>query len=388
MVEKAQSTARSRRNKRKAAKTTMRVARMHKVGEPLSIDLLPKPHPRPTDILVEVKACGIVPNLGNVLNNIGKWFPHLKLPKLPAIFGLDAAGVVAETGSQVHSIKVGDRVYINPARYCGGCRACRSGDTTACRYYAFNGYFGFSPESQKMFEDYPYGGLGEYMTAPQYSVVTLPNNVSFETAARWGYLGTAYSALKRSGANMSTSVLVNGISGTLGIGGALFALAMGCPTIMGTGRNVQLLKKVKAISPKRIHVRSMDAKGSLADWVKSLTGGEGANIVIDALGPGAPQSSMLAAYAGLRRGGTFVDIGAVRGEVPIDLHRLMDHNQRIIGSAWFTTTEGQEMADMAATGAVDLGVFQHEVFKLEEVNKALAIFKNRNGGFSNYVICP
>ena len=64
-----------------------------------------------------------------------------------------------------------------------------------------------------MFEDYPYGGLGEYMTAPQYSLVTLPDNVSFETAARWGYLGTAYSTLKRSGASMGTSVLVNGISG-------------------------------------------------------------------------------------------------------------------------------------------------------------------------------
>ncbi len=383
MVKNPKSTSRLKRDQ-----ATMRVARMHKVGEPLSIDRVPRPEPRPTDILVQVKACGIVPNLGNVLNNIGKWFPHLSLPKLPAIFGLDAAGIVAATGSQVHGIEVGDRVYINPARYCGGCHACRTGDTTACRYYAFNGYFGFSPDSQKMFEDYPYGGLGEYMTAPQYSVVTLPDAVSFETAARWGYLGTGYSALKRSGANMSTSVLINGISGTLGIGVALFALAMGCPTIMGTGRDTRLLKKVKAIAPDRIHVRSLEARGSLADWAKSLTGGEGPHIVIDALGPGAPQSSMLAAFAAVRRGGRLVDIGAVGGAVPIDLHKLMDNNQRIIGSAWFTTAEGQEMADMAATGAVDLDVFEHEVFKLKDVNKALAIFKNRNGGFSNYVICP
>jgi D-arabinose 1-dehydrogenase-like Zn-dependent alcohol dehydrogenase len=301
---------------------------------------------------------------------------------------LDPAGVVAETGSQVHGIRVGDRVYVNPARYCGGCHACRMGDTTACRYYAFNGYFGFSPEAQAMFEDYPYGGLGEYMTAPQYSLVTLPGNVSFETAARLGYLGTAYSALKRSGANMSTSVLVNGISGTLGIGVALFALALGCPVIMGTGRNVELLKKVQAISPSRIHVRSLEVEGPLDEWVRSRTNGEGAHIVIDALGPGAPQSSMLAAYAAMRRGGCFVDIGAVGGAVPLDLHKLMDNNQRIIGSAWFTTAEAQEMADLAATGGVDLNVFEHEVFKLEDVNRALSIFKNRNGGFSNYVICP
>src|SRR4051812_31715403 len=184
----------------------MRAARMHQIGSPLSIDLIPKPSPRPTDVLVEVKACGIVPNLGNVLNFFGEWFPHLYLPKLPAIFGLDAAGVVAETGERVHGLEVGQRVYVNPARYCGGCRYCRMGETTSCKAYTFNGYFGFSPHSQVMFDDYPYGGLAEFMTAPQYSLVVLPDNVSFETAARWGYLGTGYRALRRAGAEMGSSV--------------------------------------------------------------------------------------------------------------------------------------------------------------------------------------
>ena len=46
------------------------------------------------------------------------------------------------------------------------------------------------------------------------------------------------------------------------------------------------------------------------------------------------------------------------------------------------------IGDLAATGGVRLEVFEHEKFKLDEVNEALAIFKNRNGGFSNYVICP
>ena len=94
---------------------TMRTARMHVRGEPLTIDQLEVPTPRPTDVLVEVKACGIVPNLGNVLNKFVDWFPHLSLPPLPAIFGLDPAGVVVEKGSQVHGIEIGQRVYVNPA---------------------------------------------------------------------------------------------------------------------------------------------------------------------------------------------------------------------------------------------------------------------------------
>lgn len=368
--------------------TTMRVARMHVVGEPLQIDHVDIPEPRPTDVLVEVKACNIVPNLGNVLNNIGKWFPHLTLPELPAVFGLDASGVVAAVGDQVYGVKVGQRVYVNPARYCGGCRACRTGDPVSCDYYTFAGYFGFGPGSPRMFADYPYGGLGEYLTAPQYSLVALPDSVSFETGARWGYLGTGYRALRRANAGPHSTLLVNGASGTLGIGVVLFALALGVRRIFGTGRDRDLLAKVEELAPGRIHTHSLDDEVSIDQWVRSLTNGEGVSIVVDALGPGAPQESLLSAFRALSRGGQLVDVGAVGGEIPINLHEVMDRNQSLHGSLWFSPTDGQEMADLAEVGAVDLSVLEHERFPLDEVNTALALFKNRNGGFSNYVIVP
>ena len=366
---------------------TMRAARMHAVGQALSIDQIEIPSPGPTDVLVQVKACGIVPNLGNVLHHLQEWFPHLVLPRLPAIFGLDATGVVTEVGSRVYEIAPGDRVYVNPARYCGGCRACRSGETTHCLSYSFNGYFGFGPNSQRMFDDYPYGGLCEYMTAPQHSIVKIPKNLPFETAARFGYLGTAYRALRRGGVGPGTTLLVNGISGTLGIGAALFGLALGARKILGTGRNRELLQRVKAIAPHRIEVFAL-GDGSLADWTRELTQGEGAEVVIDALGPGAPQDSMLQAMQALRRGGHHVNIGAVAGELPINLHKVMDADMQLSGSAWFTTGQGQEMADMVESGTVDLSVFEHCIYPLDDVNTALSLISNRNGGFSNYVIRP
>ncbi len=365
----------------------MRAARMHNVGEPMVVEDIPVPAPRPTDVLVKVKACGIVPNLGNVLSNWEKWFPHLPLPKLPAIFGLDATGVIEEVGSQVHAFKPGDRVYVNPARYCGGCRACRAGDTTACPYYTFNGYFGFSKRSQALFDDYPYGGLCEYMTAPQYSLVSIPDNLSHETAARFGYLGTAYRALKKAEVGPSSTILVSGISGTLGIGVALFGLAMGAKKILGTARNRELLQRVKALAPDRIEVMSLD-DGSVSEWAERVTQGAGVDAVIDALGPGAPQETLRETLKTLRRGGHLINIGAVAGEVPINLHYMMDNDQRFSGSAWFTAGQGQEMADMVESGVVDLSVFEHCTFKLEDINTALGGIENRNGGFSNYVICP
>ena len=366
---------------------TMRAARMHAVGDPMAIDTIPVPKPGSTDVLVEVKACGMVPNLGNVLANWTKWFPHLPLPKLPAIFGLDPAGVVVEVGAQVIGVAPSERVYVNPLRSCGACRMCRAGECTRCRYFTFNGYFGFGPDAQKIYDLYPYGGFCQFMPAPQYALVKLPDNVSFEQAARFGYLGTSYGAMKKAGAAAGQSMLVDGISGTLGLGAVLIGLALGITRILGTGRNRQLLARVKALAPERIEVHALE-DGPTAEWAKRLTGGEGVDFTISALGPGSPARTMLDSLKAVRRGGRAVNVGAVAEPVPIDVHWLMDEQLQLIGSNRFTSAQGQEMAALARAGLLDLSVLGHQRFPLEEINRAISGLQNRDGGFSNYVIVP
>jgi threonine dehydrogenase-like Zn-dependent dehydrogenase len=365
----------------------MLAARMYDVGNPMVLEQVPLPEPGPIDVRIAVKACNIVPNLGNILKHWTTWFPHNPLPDLPAIFGLDPSGVIDAVGSQVHGFKPGDRVYVNPGRYCGSCRACRRGDLINCRSYTFAGYFGFAPGSKQIFRDYPYGGLAEYMIAPRYSLVKLPDNVSFEQGARFGYLGTVYSALRKANAGAGTTMLVNGITGTLGIGGALFGLAMGVPRILGTGRNRALLERVKALAPNRIEIFSLD-DGPLDEWVWERTEGEGVELYVDCLGPGAPPDSMLAGFRALMRGGTAVNIGATGGAVPFDIRALMDRNQRVIGSAWFTAAEGDDVAALAGAGILDLSVFEQVRFPLTQINEAISGIAQRNGGFSNFVIEP
>ena len=366
----------------------MRAARMYEGGQPMQIEEVPVPAIRPTEVLVKVAACGIVPNLHNILTNWVKWFPHLPLPKLPAVFGLDPTGVIEAVGDQVYDFKPGDRVYVNPARYCGSCRACRAGNTTGCSAYTFNGYFGFTPRSPRMFEDYPYGGLCEYMPAPQYSLVRLPDNLSFETAARLGYLGTAYRALLKANVGPGSTLLINGITGTLGLGAVALALAMGARKILGTARNETLFQRVKDLAaPGRIEILSLGSCPTY-EWTDRITGGEGLDAVIDALGPGAPAAGLVDAMRGLHRGGVLVNIGAVSGEVPLDLHWMMDNDIQLSGSAWFTTGQGQNMADMVESGALDLSFFEHSVFALEDVNQAISGIENRQGGFGNFVIRP
>src|SRR5271154_1763646 len=232
---------------------TMIAARLHAYGSPMTLDRIAVPEPRSTDVLVEVKACGVVPNLARVVSNFfGTQVPDLKImPPLPAIFGLDPTGIIAEVGDQVLSVRPGDRVYVNPARSCGSCRMCRSGQTLDCPGWTLQGYFG---RSQDIMRAYPYGGLSQFITAPATALVRLPDTVSFAAAARFGYFGTAYAALRKIGTGPGQSLLVNGISGQLGLNAALLALAMGATKILGTGRNQKLLDRVKALAPERIDV--------------------------------------------------------------------------------------------------------------------------------------
>jgi D-arabinose 1-dehydrogenase-like Zn-dependent alcohol dehydrogenase len=382
---------------------TMIAARLHAYGQPMTLDRIDVPEPRPTDVLVEVKACGVVPNLARVVSNFfGTLTPDNKMmPPLPAIFGLDPAGVVAKVGEQVLAVRPGDRVYVNPARYCGSCRVCRSGEPLDCPSFTLQGYFG---RSQEIMRAYPYGGLAQFITAPVGALVKLPDNMSFEAAARLGYFGTAYSALRKLGAGPGRTLLINGISGQLGLNAALLALAMGATKILGTGRNIALLERVKKLAPERIEVFSVPeaptqpspasggGKGGGADplvaWAKKETDGYGVDAMLDCLPPGAPATAMLRALFCLRRGGHALNVGAVLETLPINAFWMMTNRIGIGGSVWFTTAEGEDMAAMAGAGTLDLSVLEHRVSPLSKVNEVLAGMDRRDGGFTNFVIDP
>lgn len=168
---------------------TMLAARMHQVGEPMVLEQVPLPQPGPTDVRVSVQACNIVPNLANILANWTTWFPQNPLPALPAIFGLDPAGVVDAVGADVHNFKPGDRVYVNPGRHCGDCLSCRRGEHVNCTSYAFSGYFGFTATAPRLLDRYPYGGLAEYTSprsTPSSKSPTASGSRPPHDSATWG----------------------------------------------------------------------------------------------------------------------------------------------------------------------------------------------------------
>jgi alcohol dehydrogenase len=365
----------------------MKAARLHEVGGAFQVDDVEAPVPGNDDVVVEVKAANLVQNLRNVIATYPSQKPFLPLPELPAIFGMDIAGVISSTGQRVRNLKVGDRVYLNPGRATSDSWASRTGDPLSDPDFTFQGYFGFGPGSVAIHRDYPHGGLCQYAKGPANSVIRIPDNVSFDQASRFGYLGTSYASLLKGGVRAGSTVMILGATGTLGVGAVLLALAMGATKILGVARNIALLERLKAIAPNRISVFSYGS-GDLGAWARDQTEGRGADVCIDALNHTAAADVTMAGIWSLRRGGVLVYIGAMPDVLPLPIYRLMTLRISILTSLWFTVAEGEDMARMASAGTLDLSHFEANHFGLKDTTKALAAASERAGGFTSIIVQP
>ncbi len=360
----------------------MRAARLHEPGQPFKVDRIDKPEPKPGDCLVQVKACGIIPNMNAIIS--GKLWHHL--PKPPAVMGLDAAGVIAKAPAGRGDVKVGDRVYVNPFLNCGQCHYCHAGTPLLCADAALRGYFGFSPKGATLLERYPYGGLAEYITAAPDSLVKLPEKITFEQGARFGYLGTSFAALRRGDIGAGSWLAIHGVTGTLGVGAVMLALAMGATRILGWGRNTPVLDRLKKLSP-RVDVLEL-GKEPIVDWVKARTDGVGVDMLLDCTGRGGPAAPVLEAINAVKRGGITVNVGALAEPLAIHPTQFMTSAMRYTGSNWFTNADAAAMAEMIASGVLDLSPWEPRVYPLDKTNQALADIKDRPGGFVNIVVAP
>ncbi len=366
----------------------MQAARLYDVDSDMQIEEIAVPDIRPDEVLIKVQACNVVQNLKNVLKGMDDGPISFPFPQLPAVFGLDVTGTVERCGSLTSGFEVGDRVYVNPGLSCGGCKACRSDRSIDCEAFALRGYFGIGPKSQKSLDDYPQGGFAQFMTAPQRNLVRLPDGLDFDTASRFGYLGTAFSALQQAGCGPDKTVLIDGITGTLGLGAVAIAVAMGAAKILGTARDTKLFSRVKALGAdgqiEILELGTADTK----EWALAQTDGDGVDIVIDALGNGAPPEALQSVLSTLQRGGYLVNIGATTGDVPIAMFWALSNNIKIIGSSWFTTGQGQQMAALVERGLLDLSFFENQKYPLSAVNDAIDGTGERSGGFTNFVVNP
>ena len=134
-----------------------------------SIDLreMPEPEPGPFEVKVQIKATGLCHSDISIMQNnyVGR-----KPVPIPLILGHEGAGIVAEVGSSVCNLTVGDRVGLAPLKGCGCCFDCISGNENMCMNWCHIGIT-------------CHGTFAEYVTVSAAKAHKIPDDVSFVDAA-------------------------------------------------------------------------------------------------------------------------------------------------------------------------------------------------------------
>jgi D-arabinose 1-dehydrogenase-like Zn-dependent alcohol dehydrogenase len=263
--------------------------------EELKVEELPQPIPAPDEVLLRVRACGVCH-----LDMIVRSGMRSRL-KLPLVLGHEIAGEIVEIGSAVTGFKAGDRVASINYQACGDCKWCRAGRPSLC----------LNPRGE--IGQVRQGGYAEYVALPRANLVRLPDGLPFEYACLGACcFAPPYKAIRQVGrVRPGDTVVVTGASGGLGMAAIQIARLSGARTI-GITTSVEKADRLKALGADEVIV---NGNGSFGDEVRNLTGGAGADLVVDTVGSAVFPGPL----RGLARGGRYVVIGELRGK-PVEIN--------------------------------------------------------------------
>jgi S-(hydroxymethyl)mycothiol dehydrogenase len=332
-------------------------------GAPVSLETIIVPDPGPGEAVVQVQACGVChTDLHYREGGINDEFPFL--------LGHEAAGIVESVGDGVTEVAPGDFVILNWRAVDGTCRACRRGEPWYC--------FSTHNASQKMTlesgeELTPALGIGAFIekTLVHAGQCTKVNPAVKPEAA--GLLGCGVMA--GIGAAINTGKVRRGDSiaviGCGGVGNAAIAGAYlaGATTIIGIDVDDRKLQWAKEFGATHtINSREQDPVAG----VQALTDGNGANVVVDAVG--RPETFKQAFYA-RDLAGTVVLVGVPTPDLTIDLP-LIDVFGRggATKSSWYgdclPSRDFPMLVDLHLQGRLPLDKFVSETIGLEDVEAA------------------
>jgi NADPH:quinone reductase-like Zn-dependent oxidoreductase len=232
----------------------------------------------------------------------------------PHIPGCDAAGVVAEVGSGVDTVKVGDRVLLNPSISCGKCEFCLRGEGSMCVKYQLVG-------------EMRSGTCCERIVVPAANAVPIPESMSFGDAASIPlvFITAWRMLLTRGRLRAGEDVLVLGASAGVGIACIQIAKVAGARVFAAASspEKLQLCRDLGA------DVLIDYAREDVVKRIRGETGRRGVDVVVDYVG----KDTWVKSLQCLVRGGRLVTCGATTGYNPEeDLRHVFYRQLEVIGS--------------------------------------------------------
>ncbi|CAM5691037.1 S-(hydroxymethyl)mycothiol dehydrogenase [Streptomyces hirsutus] len=335
------------------------------VDKPVSVETIVIPDPGPGEAVVKVQACGVChTDLHYRQGGISDEFPFL--------LGHEAAGVVESVGEGVTDVAPGDFVVLNWRAVCGTCRACRRGRP----WYCFDTHNAVQPMT--LADGTPLSpalGIGAFAEKTLVAAGQCTKVDPAAAPAAAGLLGCGVMA--GLGAAINTGNVTRGDSvaviGCGGVGNAAIAGARlaGASQIIAVDLEDRKLAQARALGATHtVNGRETD----VVERVRELTGGHGADVVIDAVG--RPETYAQAFYA-RDLAGTVVLVGVPTPKMELKLP-LPDVFGRggALKSSWYgdclPSRDFPMLIDLYLQGRLDLDAFVSETIALDQVEEAFA----------------
>jgi NAD+-dependent secondary alcohol dehydrogenase Adh1 len=328
----------------------MRAVRLHGYHQQPVAEEVPEPSIKgPLDVIVKIGGAGVCRTDLHIIE--GQWADAMG-PTLPYTIGHENAGWVHEVGSAVTNVSVGDTVILHPTPTCGLCRACRAGQDMHCSDSSFPGL-----DSD--------GGMAELLLTSARACVKLDPSTRPEDVAALADAGiTAYHAVRKAIPLLypGTACAVIGAGG-LGHIGIQCLAALTATDIIVVDRNPDALKLAGELGARH----TVLADGTHVDAVKDLTGGAGAEVVLDFV---AEQGAENDGFAMTGAGGSHFVIG-YGGTLVIPTLDVISTERNVIGNIVGTYNELAELMVLAEAGKVTLHTKTYPLYAAPEAIRDL-----------------
>jgi S-(hydroxymethyl)mycothiol dehydrogenase len=335
----------------------------HAKGEPVSVETILVPDPGPGEAVVKIQACGVChTDLHYREGGINDEFPFL--------LGHEAAGVVEQVGEGVTEVAPGDFVILNWRAVCGQCRACSRGRPWYC--------FSTHNAAQKMtLADgtplSPALGIGAFadktlVAAGQCTKVDPAASPAAAGLLGCGVMAGLGAAINTGGVTRGDTVAVIGCGG-VGCAAIAGARLAGAARIIAVDIDDRKLDSARTLGA----THTVNSSGTdPVEAIRELTGGFGADVVIEAVG--RPETYEQAFYA-RDLAGTVVLVGVPTPQMRLELP-LLDVFGRggALKSSWYgdclPSRDFPMLIDLYLQGRLDLDAFVSETIALDAVEEA------------------
>ena len=351
----------------------MQAAVLWEPGRPveiLDVELAP---PQAGEVLVRMAACGVCHSDLHVIDG--------DLPEpLPLVLGHEAAGVVTEVGPGVERVEPGDHVVLALVPSCGDCESCRAGRPNFCEQGArmastgtlADGTSRLSLDGTVLRHFNAVSSFAEHAVVPESVAVPIRDDVPLDLAALIGCaVLTGWGGVTRTaGVEPGATVAVIGCGG-VGDAAVVGARLAGAAKIIAVDIDDRKLETAQRMGATHtVNSRAGDA----VEAIRELTGGFGADVVIEAVG--RPETYEQAFYA-RDLAGTVVLVGVPTPDMKLELPLLEVFGRGgALKSSWYgdclPSRDFPMLIDLHQQGRIDLGAFVTETIGLGDVEKAFA----------------